>query len=88
MNNEEILRTIKPILKQISPSLDSNTITMQSLLINDIKIDSIKIAELSVLFEDTFNKTFFIPDLITKVEDPYSLTIGDLVEYIQKSLGS
>ena len=87
-NYETIFFKIKPILHKISPDINIDNISMESLLINDLAIDSLKVAELSILLEDSFGKPFFVPDLIAKSENPYYVTVKTLVKYIAKSLGN
>lgn len=87
-NYEIIFSKLKPILHKISPDINKDDISMESLLINDLAIDSLKVAELSILLEDSFGKPFFVPDLIAKAENPYNISVKTLVIYIAKSLGN
>lgn len=57
-------------------SLDPNDITMDSELSNDLGVNSLELADLVLLCEDTFGVEF-------KDEDIHKfITIGDVVEFL------
>jgi acyl carrier protein len=58
----------------------------QASLIDDYYVDSLKIAELSLLLEEAFDVSVFLPQLIAAVRDPRELTVGALAEFVQNNL--
>lgn len=58
-------------------TIDAETITMESRLVDDLKADSLDVVELIMDFEDEFNME--IPD----EELPKVRTVGDIVRYIE-----
>ncbi|WP_017328349.1 hypothetical protein [Synechococcus sp. PCC 7336] len=79
---------VKEAIIQVSPEVPEDRITSESSLILDLNIDSLKIAELSVILEELFDTYIFLPELIVKVEDPSKLTMGALVDYIQEEVAA
>ena len=74
------------ILCSVSPTLPPEQINKDTLLIADLNIDSLKVAELSVMLEEAFNVPVFVPELLTRVDDPYHLNVASLVELVQQKL--
>ena len=57
-------------------SIDADTITMEAELANDLGINSLELADLVLLCEDTFNVEFDENDLHKFI------TVGDVVEFL------
>jgi acyl carrier protein len=49
-------------------------------------VDSLKVAELSLLLEEAFDVGVFLPHLIASVRDPHELTVGALANFVQSNL--
>ncbi len=88
ISEEEIGTKVVDVLKQITTSLEQNDIKLEMSLINDLSIDSIKVAELSILLEDQFQCPVFIPDLLAAYRDPYDITVEALVSFVSEQLKS
>ena len=86
--DKELYDVIVNILSQISTSLELSEITPEMSLINDLSIDSIKVAELSILLENQFQYPIFIPDLLAAYRDPYDITVEALVSFVTEQLSS
>ncbi len=84
-SDQEIYVKVTDILKQIS-SVPESDIHPEMSLINDLSIDSIKVAELSILLEDSFRCVVFIPDLLGRYRDPFEITVEALVDYVKDQL--
>jgi acyl carrier protein len=83
----EILTTVLRILDEVCPERNANaTRSAQASLIDDYYIDSLKVAELSLLLEESFDVSVFLPHLIASVRDPHELTVGALTEFVRSSL--
>jgi len=83
----EILAKILQILDEVCPERNARaTRSAQASLIDDYYIDSLKVAELSLLLEETFDVSVFLPHLIASVRDPHELTVGALAEFVQSNL--
>ena len=57
-------------------SIDADTITLEAELANDLGINSLELADLVLLCEDTFNVEFDENDLHKFI------TVGDVVEFL------
>ena len=58
-------------------SIDAKSITLEASFVNDLGFNSLELADLVVLCEDTFDIEFDEADL------PHLLTVGDVVKYIE-----
>ncbi|MCP4756643.1 MAG: acyl carrier protein [Proteobacteria bacterium] len=85
---KEIYAEVTDILRQISSTVSESDIHPEMSLINDLSIDSIKVAELSILLEDSFHCPVFIPELLGNYRDPYEITVGALVDFVKQQLGN
>ncbi len=73
---EEIKATLEEEL-----DVPSDLITLESEFVNDLKLNSLELADLVVLCEDRFG-------IVIEEEDVHSLiSVGDLVEYILAKQG-
>ena len=73
---EEIKATLEEEL-----DVPGDLITLESEFVNDLKLNSLELADLVVLCEDRFG-------IVIEEEDVHSLlSVGDLVEYIQSKQG-
>jgi acyl carrier protein len=83
----EILTTVLRILDEVCPERSANSRrSAQASLIDDYYIDSLKVAELSLLLEEAFDASVFLPHLIATVRDPHELTVGALVDFVRSNL--
>ncbi len=57
-------------------------ITPTTRLTSELGVDSLKIAELSIAFENEFGVSCFLPDLLSNI-NPYELTVSSLVTYVE-----
>jgi acyl carrier protein len=84
---EAILTAVLRILDEVCPERNARAErSAQASLIDDYYIDSLKVAELSLLLEEAFDVSVFLPHLLASVRDPHELTVGALVEFVQTSL--
>jgi acyl carrier protein len=47
-------------------------------LLDDLGIDSLKVAELSLALEEAFDRPVFLGEILAGVEDPTAFTLGEL----------
>jgi acyl carrier protein len=86
-DHSDILTKILQILDEVCPERNSTaTRSGQASLIDDYYIDSLKVAELSLLLEETFDVSVFLPHLIASVRDPHELTVSALVDFVRSRL--
>jgi len=86
-DHREILTTVLRILDEVCPERSANALrSAQASLIDDYYVDSLKVAELSLLLEESFDVSVFLPHLIASVRDPHELTVGALVEFVRSNL--
>jgi acyl carrier protein len=83
----EILTKVLQVLDEVCPERNANAArSAQASLIDDYYIDSLKVAELSLLLEEAFDVSVFLPHLIATVRDPHELTVGALVDFVLNNL--
>jgi acyl carrier protein len=86
-NHRDILTKVLQILDELCPDRNVNaTRSAQASLIDDYYVDSLKVAELSLLLEEAFDVGVFLPHLIASVRDPHELTVGALANFVQSNL--
>jgi acyl carrier protein len=78
----EIINVLMSSLTSITGITD---ITEESLLINDIGVDSIRIAELSIDLEERLGMPVFLPDLFA-VQNPYEITVKSASVFIAEKV--
>ena len=86
-NQAEILAKVLQILDEVCPERGAAaTRSAQASLIDDYHVDSLKVAELSLLLEEAFDVSVFLPELIASVRDPHELTVGALADFVRSNL--
>jgi acyl carrier protein len=82
-----ILTKVLEVLDEVCPERNARASrSAQASLIDDYYIDSLKVAELSLLLEEAFDVSVFLPHLIATVRDPHELTVGALVDFVRSNL--
>jgi acyl carrier protein len=86
-NQAEILAKVLQVLDEVCPERSANAKrSAQASLIDDYYVDSLKVAELSLLLEEAFDVSVFLPHLIASVRDPHELTVGALADFVRCNL--
>jgi acyl carrier protein len=80
----EIFTRVKKNIEEIC-QVKPQQVKASSLLTTDLGVDSLKIAELSIAFENEFGVTCFLPDLLSG-ENPYTLTVDSLVTFVTERI--
>lgn len=81
MTSEQIAEKLKTIMKQyLEEEIDLSTITMETDLIQDLKINSMHIVDIILDLEDEFDIE------ITDDDAEQMLTVGKSIEIIQQQL--
>jgi acyl carrier protein len=78
----QILEKLTDILANLSAQVPAAEIGPTTRLISELQIDSLKVAELSLMLEDGFGLILFLPDLLLSVPDPHELTVASLVDFV------
>ena len=85
--HEKVLIEVLQVLDEVCPERSPRAArSAQASLIDDYYIDSLKVAELSLLLEETFDVSVFLPHLIGSVRDPHELTVAALVDFVRSNL--
>ena len=72
-----ILETLKEIIHDADPTIDVDSITAESSLVEDLGIDSLTVAMISVEVEEKF--------LLEIDTNEKFVTVGDVCKYIEKN---
>ncbi len=75
-----VLETLKDIIKDADATIDISTITADSKLVEDLNIDSLTVAMISVELEERY-------DIEIDVNQKF-VTVGDVCGYIEKTASS
>ena len=76
------------MLAEVSPESKSKTLGLNSLLIDDYQIDSLKVAELSLLLDERLDTTIELQDFFAAAKDPHELTAAAMIDFVEKHLES
>lgn len=74
MTQEYLLDELKTILTQINPKIDTDNVTVDTKLVEDLGLDSLTILLLSFAIEKRFEVKFN--------GAPKFVTVGEVIEYI------
>jgi acyl carrier protein len=86
-DHAEVVTKVLQILDEVCPERNLKaTRSGQASLIDDYYIDSLKVAELSLLLEEAFDVSVFLPHLIASVRDPHDLTVSALADFVRGCL--
>lgn len=77
MENQEILEKLREILSVVKPQIDVKDVTPDTLLANDLGIDSLSMMLMALAIEDKFGFRF---DTVK----PF-ITLGEVCDYIKAS---
>lgn len=69
MTSEEIMDGLKEVIVTIRPNVDTTSITAESLLLEDIGLDSLTMLLMSLAIENKFGIRFDGPVQLKKVQD-------------------
>ena len=78
------LARVRAALRSVLPQLPPGALAPGARLMEDLGVDSLKVAELSVALEETFDRPVFLGDVFARVEDPSQLTVGQLAELLEE----
>ncbi|MBI2889306.1 MAG: hypothetical protein HYY13_00820 [Nitrospirae bacterium] len=88
MTEPEIYSRVERVFHQFLPEETRAQISREASLIMDLRIDSLKVAELSILLEEAFGQPVYLPDMLAEEDDPNDLTVASLVGFLQRCLGA
>ncbi len=84
VTNQEVFGKLEEVFQEVLSDNDDVDFHREASIINDLSIDSLKVAELSILLEQKFEQSFFLSDWFTCKDDPQELTVASLVDYVTK----
>ncbi len=81
---EEALPKVRRALLDVLPGKTPRQLSREALIISDLGIDSLKAAELSLALERHFGRPIFVGEIFADVEDPRTLTVGEVAELLSR----
>ena len=84
MNRQEVFEKVRAALLSVVES--PSTITPQAHLVEDLGLDSVNMASLTIVLEDEFNEVLLLNDWIASANSPSELTVDSLVTYLMDLL--
>jgi len=79
---EPVLERVRAAIHSVRPAIPLARIRPEASLVADLGIDSLSLAQLSIALEDAFGRAIFLGDVFSELEDPVSITVGQLAELI------
>lgn len=76
---------MKIALGRVLPHVPPRRMSPRARLIDDLGIDSLKVAELSLALEEAFDRPIFLGEILAGVEDPTTFTLGELAEWLGRT---
>ena len=86
LSENEVFARVRQAVVPLLPDDAARARALPGASLLELGIDSLKVVELSLALEDTFQEPVFLPDWIGTVEQPQDLTLGSLAGYIHKLL--
>lgn len=86
LTSERIYGGVYRVFQEILSEPRRSEFRRDASIIRDLHIDSLKVAEISILLEQTFDQSIFLPDWLTSEEDPKNLTVNSLVRFLTDHL--
>jgi acyl carrier protein len=78
------LKRVQAAIHAIRPDLPLSRIRPGASLVADLGIDSLTLAQLSIALEDVFGQTIFLGDVLSEVDDPATITVGQLAKLLAR----
>jgi len=72
------LARVRAALRSVLPQLPEDALVPGARLMDDLGVDSLKVAELSVALEEAYARPVFLGDVFARVDDPSQLTLAQL----------
>jgi acyl carrier protein len=70
-------------IKEVLPELPLKAIKPDAAVVDELGLDSLKAAQLSLALEQAFGRPIFVGELFAEVDDPRSLTVRELAKLIE-----
>ena len=80
----ESLERVCAALRSVLPQLPEGALVPGARLMDDLGVDSLKVAELSVALEEAFGRPVFLGDVFARVDDPSQLTLAQLAALLSE----
>jgi acyl carrier protein len=78
------LKKVRAALRRVRPELARVKISPRASLVGDLSIDSLALAQLAMNLEEEFGRPIFLGDVLSEVEDPTAITVGELAEFVSR----
>lgn len=78
------LAKVQAAIGTVMHSLPSGAIRPEASLVDDLGIDSLKFAELSLALEEAFERPIYLGDVLSEVDDPRTITVAQLAEFLER----
>ncbi len=88
IKKEATFLKVKGVIFEVIPEATHTIFHREASMISDLHVDSLKVAELSILLEQAFQRSIFLPDWLTSQEDPKDLTVNSLVNFLVENEGT
>ncbi len=79
------LERVRRALLDVLPDKTPRQLARNASLVRDLGVDSLKTAELSLSLERHFGRPIFVGELFADVDDPRTLTVGDVAELLSRT---
>jgi acyl carrier protein len=80
------LERVRAAVRSVLPQLPAEALTPGARLMDDLGVDSLKVAELSMALEEAYGRPVFLGDVFARVDDPSQLTLAQLAALLAEEL--
>jgi acyl carrier protein len=78
------LEKVQGAILAVKKTLPARAVRPEASLVQDLGIDSLKFAELSLELEDAFGRPIYLGDVLSEIEDPTTITVAQLAERLER----
>ncbi len=83
-STDPVFAKVRSAIHSVRPELSRARIRPEASLVADLGIDSLSLAQLSIALEDAFGRAIFLGDVLSELDDPASITVGQLSELVAR----
>jgi len=84
LNRDEALQKVRDALSSVIS--EDKPVLPEHHLVEDLGLDSVNMASLTIALEDEFNEVLLLNDWIASASSPSDLTVDSLVDYLMDLL--
>jgi acyl carrier protein len=81
-DRDAVFAKVRAALRQVLGEKTPADVELRDRLVDDLGLDSMNVASLTIALEDQFDDVLLLNDWIAGARNPSELTVGSLVDYV------